>query len=438
MVVQQFHIEKHVHGGLCLSHSPDGKVTLIEGGIAGEKVTAKIYFENKNLQKGHATQITEQSPSRIHAACKHYMQCGGCDFQHMTYSRQLQAKEDALKDLLLRSGHKELARASEDILAHPLASSQEFHYRQRIRLQVDARQTLGFYKRRSNDCVAIDECLLAKPEINNCLKALQKQPKFSKLLDRTEALELLFNPASQKITLLFHFTQKPRPADKQHARLLVEELNEVEYIFFYGDNFAPSGKAILSFTIDCPDKKMCFSWETGGFCQVNLSQNQKLIQTVLKYCDITKTDSVLDLFCGMGNFSIPLAERAKSLTGIEGQGSAIRSANINSSNAKQNNTVFHKQAVHDACTEMVKNETTYDVVVIDPPRAGVPDLAGQLAQLTRKRLIYISCDPATLCRDLASLINKGFQLTKLQPIDMFPQTHHIECVALLEKSPENH
>ncbi len=438
MVTQQFHIEKHVHGGFGLSHSLDGKVTLLEGVIAGETVTAKIYSQSKNLQKGRATQIIEQSPFRIQAPCKYYKQCGGCDFQHMTYPRQLQAKEEVIRDLLLRSGHKALSRAAENSITPLPASNNVFHYRQRIRLQVDGRQTPGFYKRRSNDCIAIDTCMLAQEEINDCLKTLLQQQTFLKLLKRTEAIELLLNPAGKKVTLLFHLSQKPRPADRQRAEFLVEECREIEHIFFHGSDFAPTGKAVLSFSIDSQGKELSLSWESGGFCQVNLHQNQKLIQTVLEYCDPAETDSVLDLFCGMGNFSIPLAQRAKTLTGIEGQGSAIRSAKANSNNAGQSNTHFFKRAVHDACTEMIKNGNRYDVVVIDPPRAGAPDLSSQLAQLTKKRLIYISCDPATLCRDLASLLDKGFRLIKLQPIDMFPQTHHIECVALLELVPENH
>ena len=438
MVTQQFQIEKHVHGGFGLSHDLDGKVTLLEGVIAGETVAAKIYSENKTLQKGRATQIIKQSPARIKAPCKYYKQCGGCNFQHMTYSRQLQAKEEVLKDLLLRSGHKVLIRAAENSIAPLLASNNAFHYRQRIRLQVDGQQTLGFYKRRSNDCIAIKSCMLAQKEINDCLKVLLQQQTFLKLLNRTETVELLFNPASKKITLLFHLSQKPRPADRQHADVLVEECKEIEHIFFHGSDFAPSGKAVLSFSIDTQGKELSLSWESGGFCQVNLHQNQKLIQTVLEYCALTGTDSVLDLYCGMGNFSIPLAQRAKTVTGIEGQGSAIRSAKTNSRNARQNNTRFYKRAVHDACTEMINKGSRYDVVIIDPPRAGAPDLSSQLTQLTKKRLVYISCDPATLCRDLASLLDKGFGLTKLQPIDMFPQTHHIECVALLEVVPENH
>ncbi len=438
MATQHFHIEKHVHGGLGLSHTHDGKVTLLEGVITGEKVGARIYCKGKHLQKGRANQIFEPSASRVQPACKFYKQCGGCDFQHMNYSRQLQAKEEVIKDLLLRSGHKTLIRVTENVLASPLAADEEYHYRQRIRLQVDSRQTLGFYKRQSNNCVAINSCLLAKQEINDCLKKLRQQQTFRQLLDKSEALELLFNPASEQITLLFHLPRKPRPADNQHAKLLTDEINEIEHIFFYGKSFAASGKAILSFPVAYTQDKIRLSWESGGFCQVNLSQNQKLIQTVLEYCDISETDSVLDLFCGMGNFSIPLAEEANSVTGIEGQGSAIRSAKRNSADTGQTNTTFTKQNVHKACIEMAKTGKTFDVVVIDPPRAGAPELADQLAQLTNKRLVYISCDPATLCRDLASLLDNDFYLKKIQPIDMFPQTHHIECVVLLEKSPENH
>ena len=442
MATQQFHIEKHVHGGICLSHDSDGKVTLIEGAIAGENVTAKIYSTNKNLKKGRTTLVHDASPIRVVPACKYFKQCGGCNFQHIGYSGQLQAKQDVLKDLLLRNGHSQLASAAEKLLAPILASDEEFHYRQRIRLQVDTWQTLGFYKRRSNDCVAISTCLLAKQEINDCLQRLQQQKAFIQLLSRTEALELLFNPASKQVTLILHLTQKPRPADKQRAKSLTEEIAEIEHVFFCGKEFAVSGKSNLTLSIapvpPYTNKEINLSWETGGFCQVNLGQNQKLIQTVLEYCDVAGTDSVLDLFCGMGNFSIPLAMRAQSLLGVEGQGSAIRSARKNSGDAGQTNTSFNKQAVHEACAALTKEEKKFDIVVIDPPRQGAPGLAVQLAQLTAKRLIYISCDPATLCRDLADLLDEGFHLTKLQPFDMFPQTHHIECVALLEKVPENH
>ncbi len=236
--------------------------------------------------------------------------------------------------------------------------------------------------------------------------------------------------------------QKPRPADKQQASMLTEDINDIERIFFTGNDFAPDGLGKLSFTLPAlpphTSRPLNLSWETGGFCQVNLQQNQVLIQTVLDFCAATETDSILDLFCGMGNFSIPIAEKAKSLLGVEGQGSAIRSAKQNSTLAGQNNSTFIKRPVHDACAELLKEGRRFDILIIDPPRQGAPGLSELLSQLTAKRLVYISCDPATLCRDLAELLNHNFHLQKLRPIDMFPQTHHIECVALLEKRPENH
>lgn len=442
MTSQQYHIKKIINGGFGLSHDKDGRVTLIEGVIPDETVTAKIWSKNKNLKKGRPQQIIKVSVDRVQPDCKYYKQCGGCNFQHISYSRQLQVKEDIVKDLLARSGNPALQEATKSILAPPLPSPEEYYYRQRIRLQVDDTQTLGFYKRRSNTCVPIGHCLLANKKINTCLDALQHHTAFDRLIHRTESLELLFNPDSNRVTLSFHLSQRPRPADKQHALTLTDDINDIEGIFFTGNDFAPSGHSKLSFTLPAlpphTNRTLNFSWETGGFCQVNLQQNQILIQTVLDFCAVSKTDTVLDLFCGMGNFSIPIAEKAESLLGIEGQGSAIRSAKQNSKLAGHSNSKFMKRPVHDACAELAKAGHQFDIVIIDPPRQGAPGLSEQLSQLTAKRLIYISCDPATLCRDLAELFNHNFQLQKLQPIDMFPQTHHIECVALLEKSPENH
>ncbi len=166
---------------------------------------------------------------------------------------------------------------------------------------------------------------------------------------------------------------------------------------------------------------------------MNLAQNKILIETVLDFSQTEKTETVLDLYCGMGNFSIPLAMSSKEVLGIEGQGSAIRSAKENAFNAGLTNTRFMKKPVDVACKELAERGEHFDCVVIDPPRQGALGLAGYLATIASRRLVYISCDPATLCRDLADLTNEGFSIKRIQPIDMFPQTHHIETVVLLEK-----
>ena len=175
-------------------------------------------------------------------------------------------------------------------------------------------------------------------------------------------------------------------------------------------------------------------WEVGGFCQVNLAQNRQLIRIVLDFANPSADEDVLDLFCGMGNFSIPLAERSRSLLGIEGQASAIRSARANCLINGLANAEFRQMPLHAACEDLARAGRSFACVVIDPPRQGVPGLARQLAALADKRLVYVSCDPATLCRDLAELLTHSFSLRRFQPVDMFPQTHHIETVVLLEKN----
>ena len=143
---------------------------------------------------------------------------------------------------------------------------------------------------------------------------------------------------------------------------------------------------------------------------------------------------MLDLYCGMGNFSIPLAGRAHTVLGIEGKGAAIRSAQKNSEAAGLDNTEFSKSPIHPACEKLLAAGRTFDFVLIDPPRQGAPGLADRLSGLCRSRLVYISCDPATLVRDLADLCRQGFTVSRIRPVDMFPQTHHIETVVLLEKN----
>ncbi len=434
---QTYHIEKLDQNGLGISCNELGQVTRIEGVISGETVTAKIKHSVENDSRAVATSILKAFPERRTAPCPHYKQCGGCNMQHMSYRHQLHEKQAILADLFGKSDNAVVQQLA-DKITPPLPSPEEFFYRQRIRLQVDDRQVLGFHKRRSHSCVAIESCMVAQPQINECLRELHLKPVFLKLLRHTEAIEILFDPKSSHCHLLIHLTRKPRPTDIKYAKELAATIPGMGNIFFSGQGFAVTGKETISFELPpfAPhtSKKLKLSLETGGFCQVNVAQNRTLVQTVLEFCSVTTEDDVLDLFCGMGNFSIPLAERAGSVFGIEGQGSAIRSARKNSSEAKHTNSSFKKQAIHDACSELARSGKHYDCIVLDPPRQGIPGLARFLAELCSKRLIYVSCDPLSLCRDLKDLLHHGFHITKLQPIDMFPQTHHIETVVLLEKS----
>lgn len=433
-------IQKTINNGYGLTQNQDGKTVLVEGALPGELIFCKTTKEKKQYNLAKIKKITHAHPERITPPCPYIKDCGGCNLQHASYNLQKEIKAAIVRDILQRSGVKSLEQASK-LVAPCIASPTDFHYRQRIRLHIDQMGRLGFLKRKSDEIVPIKNCLLAKEEINNVLEHLNSNSNFEELAEKTTQLQLLFNPHNACVSLIISFTRKPRPADIKRAEQLANELELIENIYFQGDDFplsSPIGSSdshskLLKQEFTVNDRATSLCWEVGGFCQVNLEQNITMIKTALDYADLRSNEDVLDLYCGMGNFSIPFAVASKSVTGYEGQGAAIRAAKKNAKDNRLTNTCFYKKPVHKACEELLNAGRTFDCTIIDPPRQGAPDLARQLSALTTSRIIYISCDPATLCRDLEGLVEHGFVIDKIQPIDMFPQTHHIETIVLLRK-----
>lgn len=450
MKLERIEITKIINGGYGLGQLPSGQIVLVRHVLPGEIVTVTTEKTKKNYISGEARQIIAAHPARRHPPCPYVGECGGCDLQHCSYDAQLAIKKAIVADLLGRSPHREVKEAVQ-LMAEPIAAPAELGYRQRIRLQVDGRGRLGFHRFQSHTVVPIDVCLLARWGENEVLAALKVHADGRKLIGIALEVELQENPATGKTVVLVHLPRQPRPAEVAAAERFGRDTGNVERIFFAGDSFSLMGpygskaegadnSLAVRYTAGPGDGgvaalpgDLTLSWEAGGFCQVNLAQNRSLIATVLGFCQVRKSDRVLDLFCGMGNFAIPLAMQAGEVLGIEGQGSAIRSAVKNAAAAGLANAVFRKSPIHAACAELVAAGEQFDCLVIDPPRQGAPDLAATLATLTRRRLVYISCDPATLCRDLAELCEKDFAIRQIQPIDMFPQTHHIETVVLLDR-----
>ncbi len=448
MTSETIDIEKIINGGYGFAHLSTGQVILVRHVLPNENVIITTEEVKKNHLFGKVRQILKEHPGRVVPPCKYYGQCGGCDLQHGDYDTQLSIKKSIVEDLLVRQS-REAVRSAVQLMATPLPSPFAFAYRQRIRLQIGDRGVVGFNRFHSHDIIPIDLCLLAGESINRSLTTLQDCQDGRRLCELSKEVELQLNPRTGKTVCIFHFSRKIRPADMESAKRLCRDVDELERIFFIGADFPITGPYYDDRESDGETTGNClnvhypaasginrhldFSWEAGGFCQVNLAQNRRIIETVLEFCQIEKTEKVLDLYCGMGNFSIPLAIGAKAVLGIEGQASAIRSARMNAAKAGLDNTRFLKSSAHEACIELAEKGEQFDCVLIDPPRQGAPGLAGHLAKITRKHLVYISCDPATLCRDLADLTDEGFAIGRIQPVDMFPQTHHIETVVLLEK-----
>ncbi len=430
-------VEKMVNGGFGLARLNDGQVILLRNSLPGEAVLYTVDLQKKKTLFGTVDSVLDRHGSRITPPCPYYGECGGCDLQHCSYHEQVQLKKEILIELF----------APFFVTVLPcITSPEQFGYRQRIRLQTGG-DRVGFHAFRSIEIVAIEACLLAHPLINRVFKAVRPQKEFQLLCRNSSAVEFLYNPENDAITLLFHYRRPPRPNDRKTAVQLAQKTDTLERIFFKGVGFSLDGPFYRQprqrresktfaeeLVIGQNGKEFRISWEVGGFCQVNLHQNRQLVQYVHKKVGSDREHDLLDLYCGMGNFSIPSAYSAKSLTGVESQGAAIRCAKLNAVTAGLTNTDFIQGQVSDICARFLQQGRTFDVTIVDPPRQGLTDLVPTLAALTRRTIVYISCDPSTLVRDIASLLDKNFRLLEVQPFDMFPQTHHIETVAVLEKN----
>lgn len=433
-------ISKIVNGGYGLSETVDGKKLFVRHCLPGETVSVQITDEKKRIAFGHAVKICTPVSGRTTPPCPYYGKCGGCDLQHADYQTQLRLKETILEELLARSPVADTALKS-GVLRPIVGADQPLGYRQRIRLKIDGRGKPGFTHFRSHKVIEVAQCQLAAEPLNTCLSSLRAQASFKSLAAVAEEGELLFDELSATVVLRLLLKRPVRPADRRHALDLTAAIATLDRVFFHGRKFAQEGpiggeeaqSKLLGVTCDAAEP-LTLRWEVGGFSQVNQRQNLKMIELVQQGARPGPSDQILDLYCGMGNFSLPLAREAAGVIGIEGQGSAIRSARRNSEYNRITNCSFIKSEVASACRKLVDDGARFDLVVCDPPRRGLGSLAGLVGTLARRKVIYVSCDPATLVRDLQVLVDLGLSIKTIQPVDMFPQTHHLETVAVLEKN----
>ncbi|MBI5557016.1 MAG: 23S rRNA (uracil(1939)-C(5))-methyltransferase RlmD [Deltaproteobacteria bacterium] len=432
-------IEKLVIGGHGLSRLADGKIVLVPFVLPGEEVVVRPVSRKKSFMQASVVDILKPSPDRTKPPCTYYPRCGGCDFQHVRADRQADLKNRILLEQLERST---LQADCGKLLSPPLSSPQPFHYRQRIRLHVGKNGELGFHRGQSHEVEPITSCLLARPPLNEILAYLAGHPSFYKIAPLTTSVELLLSPVDEAVVVLLNLTRKLRPAE----RGVVEELasgdsriksvvvlatgSGVPELFSRGE---PKGEQpLLHFSHLLPDgDRLGMTIEPGGFCQVNSAQNENLTSLLLDWARVDGGSRVLDLFCGMGNFSLPLARGVKSVTGMDLQRSAIRSA---IRNAKLNdivNCAFAQNASLNGAKQLAANGEKFDLVLLDPPRQGCAEVIPVLPGLEAAQVIYISCDPATLCRDLLLLEGAGYEVERMKMVDMFPQTHHLETIVSL-------
>ncbi len=415
-------IEKLVYGGEGLARRDDGKVVFVRGVLPGELVLAGITGKRKGVFVADADEITEPSPDRVVPPCGGPQQCTGATWPFISYPAQLRLKTEILLETIFRTGGIRPKR-----LLPILPSPRQDHYRLRTQFNVrvkDGVQRFGFFRQGSYDLIEVEDAYLLHPLVNKTLAAVRK---LVHLLPPLTEMHVNASPEGRVHVLLMGSGEVMKPQEAFFTALAQSVPEVIGVSGFARKKRAFSlGKNTLSLDVD----ELTLRATEGNFYQVNWEQNRNMVRTVLDLADLAGGETVLDLYCGIGNFALPLAQRAGRVIGIESGYSAIEDATRNAALNHITNAEFIADDLEKGLKPLKEAKLRSEVIVLDPPRAGatLKTLERILAFVPRK-IVYVSCNPATLARDLKFFHLFGFSLDRLQPVDMFPWTYHIECVA---------
>jgi len=432
-------IEKLIYGGDGLGRLPAdergrGKAAFVPFTLPGEKVEAQVTDEKAGFVRASTTRLVEASPLRIDAACPYFQRCGGCHYQHAAYEEQLKIKEDILKENLRRLAKME---SPPDVKVH---ASPPWNYRNRTRLQVrvDSGFALGYFKASSHEPLPVEQCPISSPLLNRAIDALWRLGRGRQVPQSVREVELFANDDDSQLLaeLYVDSGQEAGKVEPQaFAELLRGALPEVSSFYVFTQTVA-AGRGQQVYIAEEPlwtDRPGEFRYQTkagalrvtgGSFFQVNRFLVEELTGIVTGG---RSGEIALDLYAGVGLFSVALASSFRHIVAVESsQGSA---ADLKYNSPRNVKAV---RSTVDAYLAGQGAKVRPDYVVVDPPRAGLGErFALALAKLGAPRVTYVSCDPATLARDLITLTGGGYRVDSLHLVDLFPQTYHIESVVEL-------
>jgi 23S rRNA (uracil1939-C5)-methyltransferase len=403
----------------------NGKVVFVPGAVPGDTVEVRIKEEKKGYALGQVVTVVQPSSMRRSPPCPYVQRCGGCPWQQITYEGQLRAKEALVYEQLRRIGGM-----TEIPLQPIIPSPQEWRYRHRIRLRVEGNSRLGFSPPRSHEVVEIETCLIAWNDVATHLRAVREW--LSSLRTPLKKIELTISKSRvaerEQILLVIGDARGAfHPADDQACRRLLAAQEAIAGVMLRGEKWRRTwGEATVLFSI--ADKTLVAP--AGVFTQVNLAANQTLVETLVQLCGVHNEHRLVELYCGVGNLSIPLARRAQTLIGVEQNGTAVAAARANAARANLVNTQFVHASAKEGVRQLLTQGVQGDIIVLDPPRTGAAEVIDELPRFGAAAIVYVSCDPATLARDLRRLHQHGYRLRTVQPLDMFPQTYHVETIAV--------
>ncbi|MBD9655550.1 23S rRNA (uracil(1939)-C(5))-methyltransferase RlmD [Pseudomonas sp. PDM12] len=404
----------------------DGRTWFVSGALPGEEVEARVLDARSKVIDARSERVLLASPERRLEPCVHARICGGCSVQHISHAEQLALKQRQLAEQLERLGG-----VQPESWAEPLTGA-EFAYRRRARIAVrwDARNKrldVGFRAAASQDIVAISECPVLVEPLQPILRAL---PALLAGLQAPRAIghvELFQGTAS---AILVRHTERLSEVDLARLQAFCSVHDAQLWLQGEGAPQPVDASQVLGYRLDEWDMQLAY--QPGDFVQVNAAVNAAMVAQALQWLAPREHERVLDLFCGLGNFALPLAQRAREVIAVEGVQAMVERAADNARSNGLGNAHFYQADLSNPLAAAGWAAGGFDAIVLDPPRDGALQVVRQVGSLGARRLVYVSCNPTTLARDSGELLQQGYRLKKAGILDMFPQTAHVEAMALFE------
>ncbi|MDD1967341.1 23S rRNA (uracil(1939)-C(5))-methyltransferase RlmD [Pseudomonas putida] len=406
----------------------DGRTWFVAGSLAGEEVEARVLGAHGKVVEARTERVFQASDLRRPAPCPHFGRCGGCSVQQMPHAEQLALKQHMLAEQLSR-----VAGVEPEEWAAPLTGN-EYAYRRRARIAVrwDARAKrldVGFRAASSQDIIAIDQCPVLVQALQPIMTAL---PAMLASLSKPQALghvELFSGSAN---AVLLRHTAPLAEQDLATLKAFCETHDAQLWLHGEGEPQPVDPSAQLGYEL--APWNLQLAYRPGDFVQVNAQVNVAMIQQALAWLAPRPDERVLDLFCGLGNFALPLAQNVREVVAVEGVDTMVQRATDNALSNDLQNVKFYRADLSQPLDKAAWVAEGFSAVLLDPPRDGAFEVVGKLKSLGAERLVYVSCNPATLARDTVELKKQGYRLRRAGILDMFPQTAHVEAMALFEAS----
>jgi len=403
-----------------------GKTIFVAGALPGEQAEIMLTEDKRQFARGKVKRLLSRSPARVAPRCPHFERCGGCQQQHAEVELQQQSKTQALSRMLSQA-------AAQTIAVEEVIAGESWGYRRRARLGLQwqnkaQRLQMGFRQEASNDLVDIQHCPVLVPELEALLVPLHHCLSALRAVRRLGHVELVL--ADNGPLMILRHLDALHPDDREK----LEQFSHEHQLMLFLD---AGDEGLTSLTTQTPfyhSHQLKLTFSPQDFIQVNDAVNQQMVAKAIAWLDLQPEDRVLDLFCGMGNFTLPIGIFVQNVVGVEGVAALVRQAAYNADSNNLKNVSFFQHNLEETVSRQPWAAQGFNKVLLDPARAGAAGVMAHVVKLAPERVVYVSCNPTTLARDSQVLLSAGYQLERVAMLDMFPHTRHLESMVLFRKT----